>query len=100
MLTPKLFPLFKIHKLVKSNPEIALKAFVDLDLDLFGYYAIGHHNKRDFLAVVQEQRPGYSLLSVENVQQVWAKFDGNDFVEVDRHAAGAQPITLVVWDDG
>lgn len=73
---------------------IIVKTFVDLFLDMVGYYAVGHHDAHAFLAVVAKQEPNFRLSKTE-VKWVWAKLDNQSFEEVDELTDGATPITRI-----
>ena len=90
------FNFFSKAKKVRVNTEkIVLKLFVDLDEDTIGWYALGHHDREDFLANFARQYP-YIKLSCKQVELAWAKFENKGFLElIDRPINGSQPITLV-----
>lgn len=81
------------NKTVESA-AIEIKQFLDLELDICGWYALGHHSPDDFLAVILE-RDSVDLFHVRNVKQGWAKFDGNRFEFVTPPLQGFQPITVL-----
>lgn len=91
----------KLNRSVDATPHetanvkpIQLKRFVNLELDISGWYAMGHHDPEDFLAAVVEQDAVYPFY-VRRVKQGWAKFDGNQFEFLTYPASGFQSITVL-----
>ncbi|NJL22541.1 MAG: hypothetical protein HC895_19740 [Leptolyngbyaceae cyanobacterium SM1_3_5] len=87
-----------------STVSIALQSFFDFELDLYGWYALGHHDPANFLNAVAARDPKAGFLP-QNVQQGWAAFreSGFDFVTRSRSAPGTvslpgfHPITVIAW---
>ncbi|HEY9762528.1 MAG TPA: hypothetical protein V6D07_08390 [Trichocoleus sp.] len=75
-------------------PAIALRGFMDLDLDVVGVYAIGHHPSAAFLAAARQFEP-LLVAHPERFRYSWAEIKGNQFEEVYPWHEQAQPITLV-----
>ena len=73
---------------------IALRGFMDLDLDIVGVYAVGHHPSAAFLAAARHFEP-LLVAHPEKLRHSWAEIRGNEFEEVYPWKDGAQPITLV-----
>lgn len=94
---------FKIFSKVKTNQterNIALKTFIDLYFDTAGWYALGHHEPKAFLAAVVKQQPYAKKFSTTQVQLTWAKFEGKDFEITEVPISGSQAITLLEdWGD-
>lgn len=94
MFINRLNIVFKNPKL-EVNPKICPKNFVDLYFDTAGWYAVGHHNPEQFLAVVTKHDSYYSGFSVAQVKQTWATFNGNDFEITNKPVPGAVAITII-----
>lgn len=78
--------------------EIVPKIFVETDLDVVGWYAIGHHPAQDFITAVTQREPHHNLTE-QQVEQVWARIDNQRGEYFDNPVDGAQPITLLIlWD--
>lgn len=77
-----------------STLSIALQAFFDFDLDLSGWYAIGHHDQTAFFEAVKAHDPN-AHFSRREVQQGWAEFREGGFDFVTRSLPGFQPITVI-----
>ncbi|WNZ27016.1 hypothetical protein HJG54_29295 [Leptolyngbya sp. NK1-12] len=73
---------------------IQLKHFIDLDLDIAGWYAWGHHSAEDFLAVVVEQDFSHPFY-LQDVKQGWANVAGSHFEFVTQPLPGFQAITVL-----
>ncbi|QYO63943.1 hypothetical protein [Leptolyngbya sp. 7M] len=72
--------------------SIQLKHFIDLDLDIAGWYAWGHHSAEDFLAAVVEQDSSHPFY-LQDAKQGWAKFDDSRFEFVTQPLPGFQAVT-------
>jgi len=79
---------------VGKNSEIALRNFVDFDLDIAGLYARGHHDHHQFAAAVKKLEP-HADFSIDNVKQAWATFHHHEFTMLDSRSNGAVPITVI-----
>lgn len=77
-----------------NQSAIALRGFMDLDLDVVGVYAIGHHPSTDFLAAARQFEP-LLVAHPDKLRHSWAEIKGNEFEEVYPWHDRAQPITLV-----
>jgi hypothetical protein len=77
----------------KAASKINLQEFINIDLDVLGYFAVGHHEPDRFLKTVAKKE-GY-FLPHERVRWSWAVFEGNKFEEVDELTLGATPITQI-----
>lgn len=76
------------------QPEIVLQEFVDLDLELPGWYSFGHHDAKAFLAAVAKHRPGCNLRG-NRVEHLWSTFDGRYFQLFNHPMPEARPVTIV-----
>lgn len=85
---------FTETKETKAANKIDLQEFVNIDLDVLGYYALGHHEPDLFLKALAKKE-GYIQLSEHEVRRSWAVFKGKDFEEVDELTSGAIPITSI-----
>lgn len=79
-----------------STRAIALRGFLDTDLDLYGWYALGHHDPATFFDAVSTRAPNASFVQ-QDVQLGWAAFRANGFDFVTRSIPGFQPITVIAW---
>ncbi|GFE69703.1 hypothetical protein [Chroococcus sp. FPU101] len=92
MLINKLNIYSKTTTLAES--QIVLKPFIDLYLDLAGWYAFGHHDPQAFLDAVVKQQP-FEQFSTAQVQLTWAIFDGNNFEVTEVPSSESIAITLL-----
>ncbi|HEY9734855.1 MAG TPA: hypothetical protein V6D06_01190 [Trichocoleus sp.] len=76
------------------TPSINVRGFMDLDLDIVGAYAIGHHAFETFLAAVRQFEP-LLVAQPDKLRHSWAEINGTEFKEVYSWQVGAQPITLI-----
>ncbi|NEQ28602.1 MAG: hypothetical protein F6K28_58480 [Microcoleus sp. SIO2G3] len=77
-----------------STSPIALQDFCDLELELSGWYALGHHNPAAFLEAVVARDPNANF-SPQEVKLGWAAFRAGGFDFVTRSLPGFQPITVI-----
>jgi hypothetical protein len=78
-----------------SRKKINIEFFVDLDEDIAGWYALGHHDPKEFLAIVVRQNPGIKL-SCDEVKLIWAKFEHEDFLaSIEKPTDSILPITFL-----
>lgn len=78
---------------------IDVRGFMDLDLDVVGAYAVGHHPFETFLAAVRQFEP-LLVAQTDKLRHSWAEINGTEFKEVYPWQDGAQPITLIeLYDD-
>jgi hypothetical protein len=75
-------------------PQILIKEFVDLDLDVIGWYTLGHYDAETFITKVRDSVPGYRLYRVD-VEHVWATFSNQGMELFDEPIDDAQSVTLV-----
>jgi hypothetical protein len=78
----------------KIATKLTIKKFIDLDLDVIGWYTIGHHHSEQFIAEVRSCVPGYRLYQAD-VEYVWAEFSNQRMELFDEPSDDAQPVTLV-----
>lgn len=87
---------FNRQNVNETKTVIIPKPFVDLLLDATGWYAVGHHDQKKFLAaVIKEEKYPYTHWRSQHVKLAWAKFEGNNFELIEQHSKDAQPITLI-----
>lgn len=86
--------LFGTRQKTPLNPDLDLNLFVDLDLDITGWYALGHPDRREFLDAVAKRDPD-THFSLDRVLLAWAIFDDNKFEVFDIPVNGSQAIALV-----
>ncbi|MBW4618172.1 MAG: hypothetical protein KME17_02145 [Cyanosarcina radialis HA8281-LM2] len=77
----------------KAASKIELQEFINIDLDVLGYFAVGHHEPERFLKTVAKQKGDFP--PQERVRWSWAVFEGNKFEEVEELTLGATPITQI-----
>lgn len=77
-----------------SSPQIAVRSFVDVEMDVEGWYALGHHAPKTFLAAVLEHESPEQL-EQNDVEYLWAIFTGNNFELFDQIVPGSSPVTIV-----
>jgi hypothetical protein len=77
-----------------SPPRIDVRGFIDLDSDIVGAYAVGHHPPASFLAAVRQFDP-LLLAQPDKLRHSWATINGTEFKEVYPWQTSAQPITLI-----
>lgn len=91
----------KISYSVPHSPsalEIVPKRFIEIELDVAGWYAPGHHHPKDFISAIARQEKHYRL-SENQVEQVWVKMDQQGGEYSDKPVDGAEPITLLMlWN--
>lgn len=88
------------HPALRSTAaaEIVPKIFVEMELDVVGWYAIGHYPPQDFITAITQREPHHNLTE-QQVEQVWARIDNQRGEYFDTPVNGAQPITLLIlWD--
>jgi hypothetical protein len=85
----------------EALPEIQLQSFIDIDNDILGFYAVGHHDVEAFWAAVKRQRPE-ALRDQCRIRYSWLwiyphglEAYRNAFEELPESQPGAQPATLV-----
>lgn len=76
-----------------ANP-ILLKSFIDLYLDLSGWYTFGHHDPQTFLDAVIAEQP-FAKFSTNQVQLTWAIFEGNNFEVTEVPNSESIAITII-----
>lgn len=81
------------------TPTIDVRGFMDLDLDIVGAYAVGHHAFETFLAAVRQFEP-LLVPQPDKLRHSWAEINGTEFKEVHPWQDGALPITLIELHDG
>lgn len=81
-----------------SAVPIVLQFFCDLELELSGWYALGHHDPTEFLNAVLARGSKAKFLP-PNVQQGWAAFRTDGFDFVTRALPNFQPITVIAWSE-
>jgi hypothetical protein len=74
--------------------EIVVREFVDTDLDVEGWYALGHHSTREFLASVGQQESLWRLKR-NRVEHLWATISHNHLELFDEAVPDTQPITVI-----
>jgi hypothetical protein len=74
--------------------EVVVREFVDTDLDVEGWYALGHQNKGEFLAAVGKQESVWRLRR-NRVEYLWAITEKNHLELFDEAVSGARPITVI-----
>jgi hypothetical protein len=92
-LSPSNFFQFNFFKVRQSNQIIELKRFINFDLDTFGWYALGHHSDKTFLAIVNQKEP-VRTPSYE-IRRVWTEWEGDRLQEASFFAPNAKPITII-----
>jgi hypothetical protein len=86
--------LFGTQKNTQLLTYRELQFFVNFDYDTVGWYALGHHDTKEFLAAVAQQDT-HTNFSTDQVQLTWAIFKDDNFETFDIPVKGSQPITLV-----
>ncbi len=76
-------------------PSIDLQPFLDIELDVSGWYALGHYHPEVFHDVVMQQELFYPVC-IDEVRLGWARFEGNQFDFTTQPTEDYQPVTLVV----
>jgi hypothetical protein len=84
---------FNFFKPRRSPQKIELQRFVNFDLDTVGWYALGHHRDRVFLAIVKQRGPLQSPFY--EIRRVWAEQIGEGITELESSSPNAQPITVI-----
>lgn len=79
-----------------STVSIALQSFFDFELDLYGWYALGHHDLPEFVNAVLAHDLKAKFLP-QNVQRGWAAFRADGFDFVTRSLPEFHPITVIAW---
>lgn len=78
----------------QAESKIVLKSFIDLYLDLAGWYAFGHHDPQAFLDAIVAEEP-FAKFSTNQVQLTWAIFEGNNFEVTEVPSSESIAITLL-----
>lgn len=71
-----------------------MRDFVDIEMDVEGWYAIGHHHPAAFLSAVAEHEP-FKRLRRNHMEHLWAVFSGKNFELFDEAVPGAKPVTII-----
>jgi hypothetical protein len=74
--------------------EVVVREFVDTDLDVEGWYALGHQKQSEFLAAVGKQESIWRLRR-NRVEYLWAILERNHLELFDEAVSGARPITVI-----
>lgn len=77
-----------------TSAPIAVRNFVDIDMDVEGWYALGHHDPKPFFAAVSNHEMSEQL-ERNDVEYLWAIFADNNFELFNEPAPGASPVTIV-----
>jgi hypothetical protein len=85
--------ILNIKPKTKESNLLDLKMFVDLDT--LGWYALSHHDPKDFLVLVAQKEPNIMILSGDRVRWSWAIINENEMEEVSDLVSEAKPITLI-----
>lgn len=93
MLNKFWLSILNIKPKTKASNLLDLKMFVDLDT--LGWYALGHHDPKEFLVVVAQKEPNTTILSCDRVRWSWAIVNENEIEEVSDLISEAKPITLI-----
>lgn len=74
--------------------EIIVRDFVDIEMDVEGWYAIGHHQPAAFFSAVAKHEP-LNKLKRNHIEHLWAVFSGKDFELFDEAVPEAKPVTVI-----
>jgi hypothetical protein len=81
-----------------ATSAIELQWYIDIYLDVEGWFAFGHHHPQTFVAAVAA-KTHHPMLSAHQVKQVWAKLHENNFEISECPAPDLDPVTLIELDD-
>lgn len=84
---------FNFFKIRQWEQSIELKRFINFDMDTVGWYALGHHHDKTFLAIVDQKEPFH--MPFYEIRRVWAKLEGNQLREIRHFMPNAKPITII-----
>lgn len=101
-------PVFDTQQLILTDSSntgfghfptrIVLQEFVDIDWDARGWYAIGHHQPKLFIAAVAKYELTHKLRE-SHVEQSWARIEGQQVEWFDEPIEGTQPVTFMLLFD-
>jgi len=92
-----LFQLFGTLTLQSQTPitsEVLVRDFVDVEMDVEGWYAIGHHSPTTFFTAVAKHESDWKLKQ-NCVEHLWAVFNGKNFELLDVATPEARPVTVI-----
>lgn len=78
----------------QACPAIEVKPFSDPQLEISGWYALGHYSPEVFLPSVVKRDPLYAF-QTQRVKLGWARFSADRFDFTIRQTEHSQPITLI-----
>lgn len=89
---------FYEDSLSEGATEIVLQRFIEIELDLAGWFALGHYRPKEFIKAVAKYE-NHRDLTEKRIKQAWAKVEGQRIEYFEEPVAGAQPITLAILCD-
>lgn len=88
----------KADSSTEESTEIVLQRFIEIELDVAGWFALGHHRPKEFINAVAKHE-NRRHLAEKRVERAWAKIEGNNIEYFKQPVAGAYPVTLTMLCD-
>lgn len=90
----QLFDTLTLQSQTPIASEIFVRDFVDIEMDVEGWYAIGHHSPAAFFTAVSKHESDWKLKR-NCVEHLWAVFTEKNFELFDTVLPEAKPVTVI-----